>query len=363
MDRQQLAMDLRAALGSDETVRASALRALGRQLASLPAADVVALEQQLRSVALQPSDCQRFGRETAAWPLLAVATLHRSGWVRQAALQELANAPRAECLPFVLARLNDWVPAVRDAALRAIRPYLAAAYADRWIAMLDLVEALRRARRADHQSLLAAVDELLRSRDLEPQLLAALRSLDPAVRRGCARMLLRRPSVGVLQRMSESRDPAVRLMALRATLADAHPDDVVLERALGDTALPVRRRAVVEMLRRGRVGAGRIADTLMFDRSLSIRDLAREWLRKHRAELDLAAVYRRAIAEATGRRQRIALLGLGETGGHDDVRVLLPYLDHASAPVRRYAILALDALGTRVPAATFVAKLSDSARR
>ena len=361
MDRQQLARDLRAALGSDKTVRALALRSLGQQLSLLRAGDFGALEQQLRSLELQPIDCQTFGRETAAWPLLAVATLHRSGWVRQAALHELADAPRAECLPFVLARLNDWVPPVRAAALRGIRPYLVAQYADRWIAMLGLVEALGRARRADHESLLAAVHELLRLRDVEPQLSEALRSPDPAVRRGCARLLMRRPSSGLLQRMSESPDPAVRLMALRATLADTQPDVVVLERSRGDAALPVRRRAVVETLRRGLVDAGSVADTLMFDRSLSIRDLAREWLRTHRAELDLAAVYRRAIMEATGLRQRVALIGLGETGGGDVVDVLLPYLDHASAPTRRYAIMALDALGTRVPAAPFVTKLWDPA--
>ena len=182
-----------------------------------------------------------------------------------------------------------------------------------------LVEALGRARRSDHESLVSEVYDLLCSASLEPRLLAALRSPDSSVRRRCARLLLQRPTIDSLRLLSESRDPNVRLMALRAAVAHPHVDDAVLQRSLRDGALPIRRRAFLEALRRGLVDAPRIIGEFMLDASSSIRDRAREWLREHRPDFRFsrripACDCRRVRATATHRSRRAGRDG--GRGGH-----------------------------------------------
>lgn len=52
----------------------------------------------------------------AAAHLYGIASFNLNGYVREAALKYLQNLPPSEILPYILLRLNDWVPQVRDKA-------------------------------------------------------------------------------------------------------------------------------------------------------------------------------------------------------------------------------------------------------
>lgn len=99
-----------------------------------------------------------------------------SGYEREAAIHALRSHRDGSAIPCLLVRVNDWVPAVRDVALLALKDFLADEFAADWIAALDSLTALQRARRTNHDSLLSAVAALL----VKPQHLSAV--LDAASR-------------------------------------------------------------------------------------------------------------------------------------------------------------------------------------
>ena len=70
------------------------------------------------------SRAQRHGDAEAQSPPTAADALERvfdgNGHVREAAVRELASAPRPEAIRVLLARANDWVPQVRSAAATAL---------------------------------------------------------------------------------------------------------------------------------------------------------------------------------------------------------------------------------------------------
>ena len=86
-----------------------------------------------------------------------------SGYERETAIHALRSHRDGSAIPCLLVRANDWVPAVRDAALQALGDFLADKFVTDWISALDSLMALQRARRANHASLLSAVAALLGS--------------------------------------------------------------------------------------------------------------------------------------------------------------------------------------------------------
>jgi len=133
---------------------------------------------------LAPAQLGLFARfDEASASLLGVSSFHESGYVREAAINRLNLITSGAELPFLLFRINDWVPNVRDAAYRAINSRLQPKYCHCFIENLTLIARLKQAGRADHQALIDAIDELLKSDECRTALLESLRSKDRFIRR------------------------------------------------------------------------------------------------------------------------------------------------------------------------------------
>lgn len=90
--------------------------------------------------------------------LIRIASLNRSGFVREKSVTELGRLHSQENLKFILLRLGEWVAQVRDAAITAIRTYLAPEYVNWLLETLPLIDQLLDVQRVD----LAAIhDEIL----------------------------------------------------------------------------------------------------------------------------------------------------------------------------------------------------------
>jgi hypothetical protein len=85
--------------------------------------------------------------------VIALASMHKSGFVRERAVRLLAGRRDGGELPLLLVRVNDWVAPVREAAGAAVRARLQPAYAVHFVRCLTLVEDLGGERRASHQAL------------------------------------------------------------------------------------------------------------------------------------------------------------------------------------------------------------------
>jgi HEAT repeat protein len=187
---------------------------------------------------------------------------------------------------------------------------------------LPLLARLRLARRAHHDDVLRAAEELLRSQAARPAVLAAIARGEAEARRELFRILFRQPlqdAQPVVAAAMAASDSVVRLWAVRY-VADARQ----LEALAGDRSPFVRREALVALFRRAPDAARRA----LFDRSALVRDAAR--------------------------------VLLGETGDASDAAHVVPFLTHALPRIRRAAVRALARLGGNAYVETLVAMLADA---
>lgn len=278
--------------------------------------------------------------DTTALPLddpflrRAIQSFHPSGYRREKAIGELAGIRDGRELPFLLRRVNDWVPEVRDAARGAVMHRVTPAYARHFANHLELVMRLRRAERADHTPLLETIAQILTRWLPRDQLISALDECRRWPRREAFRMLVAiDPRLG--DTASRSRDAVIRLWAVRMRPA-------ICAELFDDPAAAVRAAALMAAGDRARLLSA------LFDRNGTVRDVAR--LRLRGENIDFAALYRDALQDE---RYLAAISGLAETGERSDAELLAPFLAHERAAVRRRAIrgvvsLAGDAYAERI---------------
>jgi len=315
-------------------------------IAALPAiADV--LRRRIRwgwqygePTAARMSERRQLQRQTAALAelppnslLTALASLHGSGYVREAALRRLIDGGDGSEVPFLLLRCNDWVPAIAQLAQAGIRARLRPEYARHLLHSYRLIELLQHAQRNALSDLLREVRGTLQQPAAWPVLQGARAHADKQVRRAAyilhAEALLTAEAGGpeaglreLLLSALQSPDLWLRIWAARTARTRLYGRALVevLSPAQRDRSAPVRREALLAFLddfpelRRS-----------LLDPCAGLRSMVRFYLRK-KAHLDFGALYRHELgaawqadctdsSPATVRRICIALDGLGETAG------------------------------------------------
>lgn len=321
--------------------------------------------------------------ESASAPIVALGSMHRSGYVREAAVRLLATRADGAELPYLLLRLNDWVPDVRAAAERAVRDRLVVAYSRHFVACLGITEALRAGRRVTHEDLLGEIDRLLSEEAAWEAVFEGLHSKSPAVRRAAARIAVRRGDAVLVLRAATSRDPVVAAVGAKAVAATWSPEAL---------------REVVAQMRRGSPGVrwialGAVCDRLpgeaesflresLLDPSVSVRELARyRWEKVGLAPLDFAAFYREALSGAgaaalrgsvaraggkkvtVGAALAVAVRGLAETGSERDGALFEGFARHTNGAVRAAAVAGLGRCGGPAWYAALDAAMDDACTR
>jgi HEAT repeat protein len=302
----------------------------------------------------------RFG--PAAVALVGLASFHRSGYVREAAVQHLATVVDGSELPFLLLRANDWVEPVRRRAAQAVLSRIAPGYIHHFVHSLPLVLRLTDCVREDHAELVTAITGLLRSDAARPFLLEGIRSADPHLGRCWFRLasgLEREDLHPIVAAGLRARDPVLRLWAAREAprALDGEELPAALLRMRRDRFVAVRcegLRALIAVLPEEAPAELRQA---LLDPNTSVRALARYYLRKQ-DPIDFAAFYREAVAredEALG----AALLGLAETGAAADAHMAQPLVDSPVRAVRLAALRCLAWLDGDAHTAVFLKALRD----
>jgi HEAT repeat protein len=368
----ELLAGLRTCLGASAR-DAAPMEALARLVADVPTRTLAAVDEVLRDgfseyvgdgwPHIELATLLRFRDVPRAWGVMAVASAHRSGYIREAAVRGLATCGDGRAIRFLVLRLNDWVDQVRAAARAALDAFLKPALAPDAIAALPLVEALSRQRRGDHGDVVARVLTFLKSPECAPALRAGCRDAERDTRRACLELELangRTPPPEVFGEALLDREPAVRLWAARG-LARAFPApwaEALARRALGDRSVQIRRVALTAL-------ATSLSDEqakTLFERALLDTNTTARWQGRifmlQRGPFDLAAFYRRALATATQPAVvRGALFGLGESGTVDDVALVLPFMSSDRLGVRCAALRARAELEPASSTAPYLAAL------
>jgi HEAT repeat protein len=274
--------------------------------------------------------------------LIQMSTMHPNGYVREEAVKRIGLIKDGSELPYLLVRLNDWVPAVRRITLDAIIARLVPAYASHFLDNLVLVIRLESAHRNDHKNCLEKIYGLLQAPSVSDQLIAALNDADKRVRRKCLDLLLAGTGNDLdkaLESAWSSTDTVLRTRALNhiASLPPSPRVRLQLLSAFRDPFFTIRREALRYLLKLfPEESRDRLAQAL-FDPSASVRASARFHLRELGVR-NIADIYRRALGGASEPKLYTVLSGLAEIGNGEDFKLIQPFLTHARASVRKAAV-------------------------
>ncbi|MEU6702841.1 hypothetical protein [Streptomyces wuyuanensis] len=276
-------------------------------------------------------------RDHARVPALALC--HRDGRVREAALEQVADAP--DLLPLLVVRTADWAEPVRARARRLLPSQLAAAEPADLVPVTALTLRLAlRDRGGCARETLASFLRTARPAVLEPLLAAPDRrtrrfAFGLAVERGLL------PADRLAVAAAADDDSVVQNLCAEAALAlDPTGDDVL--GPLLRSRYPAARSAGVTALRRaGRHGEAR---PYLTDRSALVRACARYVLRQGGTEP--LPLYRALCADPSDHGiPGWAPLGLAECGEGADAELLWPLTTHLMPSVRARAVAGLRLLG------------------
>lgn len=306
---------------------------------------------------------RRLGRDGA--DVIGIVSLAPSGYVREAAVAELDQWNGGEEIPFLLLRLNDWVPGVREKAKAAVLRRLTPHSLRSLLLHVSQVESLRRGRRANNLDVVERFEQLLARTDLQEQLVEMIRERDEPVRVKLLRTLFRIPhtSASVVRMGLKERSALVRCWALEAAARRTDLADFKREirHLVTDRSPAVRRLALEAAFSLGLGGLDPILETSVLSRSAGLRRVARKLL-DATCRRDWAEFYRVRLGGVAGADCVALLGGLGETGGPEDRQRVRSFLQSNLASVRRAALAALSSLSREDEQDEFFAALSDPVR-
>jgi HEAT repeat protein len=312
---------------------------------------------------LRPSDVRRLAQSKFATSLVGLASFHFSGYVREAAVAELAAQHDGKELPFLIIRLNDWVSQVRDAAARAVLARIEPMYAVHLLANISLVLRLRICGRVE-KKFVDDICDLLKRAECRDVLQAGTKSKDKTVRRISFQLAAEaEPSsrTAIIRAVMTEPDAVARSWAVRHFLPDVSPDELpsVVEPMFKDRFMPVRRDALwFAATKRPDIAKQPLRDALL-DNHISMRETARQFLGV--AEVKSARdFYADTFGGGSDKQRFAAICGLGETGTAADVPLVAAFLVSPLTKIRRAAVYAIGRLDLEGQRQNLVGVLSDT---
>ena len=286
---------------------------------------------------------ERLKLSSSWWGTFAVLASHRSGFVRQAALEELASEKSGEALPFILLRTTDWVEPVRLAAESNFRQMLNQKYAKELAQCLPLVFRLRGALRNQPKALLDEIERIVASQSdfISTNFFS---DIDPAFLRYRYRLAKDYSPVGLEKLITlavDNADPGLRMLAcdwLKGEPLSQELRSKYVDKLFTDKSAFVRVRAFWGIANAYPEQHRQQIERALMDRSAAVQDTARGACRLLLQE-DCLAFYRQRVARATRSPDVVACLrGLRAEGSYADEAQVRPFLRHASPKIRCEAL-------------------------
>jgi HEAT repeat protein len=312
---------------------------------------------------LKATDVERLAQSKFAMSLIGLASFHFSGYVREAAVRALDLQRTGKELPFLLIRLNDWVPQVREAAVQAVASRVEAAYAGHLLANIGLVYKLRVCGRVE-KKFVDGICDLLKRPESKEGLMAGTTSKDKTVRQISFQLAAEaEPSIRaeIVSAAMSSSDSIARAWAVRHILPDVSPEDLprVIEPLLRDRFMPVRRTALWYAATKRPDIAKQMVRTALLDDSASMRETARQFLHVAAVE-NIREFYSDAMKGGEPKTLAAAIRGIGETGNVADVPLVFSFLSSPITKIRRAAVYSIGRLDVEGQMPKLVTRLSDT---
>jgi HEAT repeat protein len=289
---------------------------------------------------------------------------HWDGFKRENAVRRLGMLGNPVAIPKLIVRVNDWVPQVREAARNALLKLMTPENAKVFAESLPDLFHLKTCGRDNHTRFIAYVLEYLLKDENSKSIREVAFSLEPKVARIAVRLcfdhsLLERDEL-VTKCLSHP-DVLVRNIAasyLREVSGEIL--DVLLKLAIKDPFMPIRREAFQIYLKSSPEQGEVVANSFLFDRHISIRELAITHLL--RKGVDVRSIYYFEVTSGSQSisRRKFAILGLAYLGAKEEIPLILQHLDNKSPGIRKSAIQALEKLMGDESKSLLVVALDDS---
>ncbi|MGF9698598.1 HEAT repeat domain-containing protein [Paenibacillus sp. MABNR03] len=332
-------------------IRRAAEQAVTRLLAVCPVSELVWLNEHVREWRPSPVDRKRVVEremhtmDQASTIRLSMLTMHWSGYIREAAVKRMIREGESYSFAYLLLRLNDWVPEIRNLARAALERKQTPEYAKLWMEHIILVERLRICGRDSFESFIESVHHLLRQKECRYVLHTARVSPEPGIRRLAFRISMEAEGTDTEMLMEQAlrdEDPSIRRWAAQRVdrMLSGQKLREVLLRMQMDSVPSIRRESLDVLATMYPADAREIIMDRLLDSNLSVRDTARRhakpWMKVNYAEWYLDAIWSEGQDHLAA-----ALAGLGETGEKADAEVLFEYAQHPSVAVRKAVIRGL----------------------
>ncbi len=262
--------------------------------------------------------------------ILGLASFHPNGYFREKAVRALSRMTSGAELPYLVIRLNDWVPVIwnrsNTAVLQRLNPQNARAIID----ALPLIFRLRGRSRHDHHDLVDLAIATLSEPEARPELELGLRSKDGAIRRCCLQVVLEAgffDNSTIIDHLIKEPVPTNRSFILRQISSGLTPEEFRPYRSalLRDKSAPVRLTALRLLHQFNPTESIAELELAVFDEDSAVREAARFLLNKIDGKYDFPRVYREILQDPSA-LYRGAISGLGETGQAGDTKYIMPIL-------------------------------------
>lgn len=268
--------------------------------------------------------------------LLAIASLNGSGYVREKAVNKLSSSNSEIAIPFIVYRLADWVPVVRQSALKGIENFKKTQFINALVDNLSIFEWLQKVERTN---LSAVYSDIMNFVVVENKKYVTdnFKTFADKTRLIVAKQISTSEKIDLsdLKLLLQDTHFLIRNLAL------THFDQLTqteIDKLLTDKSARVRMQTLYKLKDRNEFSE--IIYPFLFDNSASVRDFARFSLKNKIS--DFAKIYNDNLlikANIIG-----SLSGLGETNGKDYTENIEKFLNDKKIKIRKTAFLALKKL-------------------
>jgi HEAT repeat protein len=287
------------------------------------------------------------------WPerVTALFSMHPNGYIREEALRKLApSVESTDSLPFLLLRLNDWVPSIRERAKELVSKMLSKQNTRDWMPVLGLATQLQSRSRVDHRWLEDAIASMFLRPASRSSLFEAARSKSRMIASWAVDIASKLPESDYHEFMRiafENQHPAVRLQAAKAirdSSAFAGREQLLASMAV-DRFPPIRKEALYAVLKDTPERRLQFLRRSLLDRGESMRHAARFYLKEtlepSDPSRDFRAFYLAALTQCEASHRATAIAGVGQCGTREDADRLLPFVADPSPRIASEALKAI----------------------
>jgi len=290
-------------------------------------------------------------------------TEHWNGYERENAVRRLGMLGKPVAIPTLIVRLNDWVPQVREAAKEALAKLMTPSNAKAFVESLPDLYHLKTCARDDHSRFIADVVKFLVADKNAEWIKEAAFSAEPKIARIAIRLCVDYSLLSREELVSKGLShPNVLVRNISADYLREFTGeilDVLLNKAIKDPFMPIRREAFQIYLRTNPKQGFVIANAFLFDKHIAIREIAMTYLLKH--DVDVKGRYSSILFEndQSVAHKKYAILGLASLGAKEEVPSILQNQNSKFPSIRRSVLQSIEKLTGECAKSLLIAALSD----